>query len=132
MRREKGIRTREEYLAERQSTPKPWLAEGISRRTWQRRIARQSQTCHLASPDMSRGDVETTDSKERTHRATTERDGDARGGPSRKRSDGRPVSVGESKQAESQQQGGLSALRPHQATPESEPRLNALNDPAPR
>ena len=36
-RRNKSGRTREAYLAELASKPKPWIAEGISQRTWQRR-----------------------------------------------------------------------------------------------
>jgi hypothetical protein len=36
-RRNKGIRTKEAYLAELADRPKPWLIEGISRRTWERR-----------------------------------------------------------------------------------------------
>jgi hypothetical protein len=36
-RRKKGIRTKEAYLAELADRPKPWLSEGISRRTWERR-----------------------------------------------------------------------------------------------
>jgi hypothetical protein len=36
-RRERGVRTREVYLAELASRPKPWITEGISRRTWERR-----------------------------------------------------------------------------------------------
>ena len=36
-RREKGIRTKAAYLAERASRPKPWIAQGISRSTYHRR-----------------------------------------------------------------------------------------------
>jgi hypothetical protein len=36
-RRKKGIRTKAAYLAELADRPKPWLTEGISRRTWERR-----------------------------------------------------------------------------------------------
>jgi hypothetical protein len=45
-RRKQGVRTKAEYLAERRSKPKPWLAEGISRRQWQRR-------CRLMMSEMS-------------------------------------------------------------------------------
>ena len=38
-RRASGVRTKAEYLAELASRPKPWLAEGIHRRTWERRRA---------------------------------------------------------------------------------------------
>jgi hypothetical protein len=40
-RREDGIRTRKQYLAELASRPKPWKAKGVSRRTWFRRLARR-------------------------------------------------------------------------------------------
>ena len=36
-RRERGVRTKEAYLAELAARPKPWITEGISRRTWERR-----------------------------------------------------------------------------------------------
>ena len=42
-RRAKGVRPREVYLAELASKPKPWIAEGISRRTWERRRKAVSQ-----------------------------------------------------------------------------------------
>jgi hypothetical protein len=64
-RREKGIRPREVYLAEQASRPKPWIAEGISRRTWERRrkklmtqgvktIIVRKQGTYLASPSVGR------------------------------------------------------------------------------
>jgi hypothetical protein len=40
LRREKGIRTRADYLAQLWGRPRPWEAEGIHRRTWERRRAR--------------------------------------------------------------------------------------------
>jgi hypothetical protein len=45
-RRKRGIKTKEAYLAELASIPKPWIAEGISQRTWQRR----KKKCRDASP----------------------------------------------------------------------------------
>jgi hypothetical protein len=42
-RRRKGIRIKEAYLAELADRPKPWLTEGISRRTWERRRKQLSQ-----------------------------------------------------------------------------------------
>jgi hypothetical protein len=41
-RRQSGVRTRERYLAELNSKPKPWVVEGIHRRTWERRRAAKS------------------------------------------------------------------------------------------
>jgi hypothetical protein len=67
-RRANGVRTREAYLAELASRPQPWIAEGISRRTWQRRRMSRcvcgDQTC------VSRGDSEILVFKRRTHVAT--------------------------------------------------------------
>jgi hypothetical protein len=82
-RRKTGIRTREAYLAELALRPKPWLAEGISRRTWERRQKQRRDP----SPEMSQRESETTVSKKRTHLATTEQGVDAEEGPPRKRSD---------------------------------------------
>jgi hypothetical protein len=45
-RRRRGIRTKAAYLAELASRPKPWVAGGISQRTWQRR----QKKCRNASP----------------------------------------------------------------------------------
>jgi hypothetical protein len=45
-RRKRGIRTKAAYLAELASRPKPWVVEGISQRTWQRR----KKKCRDASP----------------------------------------------------------------------------------
>ena len=42
-RRAHNVRPREVYLAEMASKPKPWIAEGISRRTWERRLKSRSQ-----------------------------------------------------------------------------------------
>jgi len=51
-RRNKGIRSKEAYLAELADRPKPWLTEGISRRTWERRQKAESQVrrCRNTSP----------------------------------------------------------------------------------
>jgi hypothetical protein len=37
MRRAKGKLTRSDYLAQSKENAKPWISEGISRRTWYRR-----------------------------------------------------------------------------------------------
>ena len=44
-RRAKGVRSREDYLASLPSRQRPWEAEGISRRTWERRRSKR-----VASP----------------------------------------------------------------------------------
>ena len=50
--RANGVRSREAYLAELRSRPKPWDAEGVSQRQWQRR---QNKICREVVHDMSRG-----------------------------------------------------------------------------
>jgi hypothetical protein len=57
-RRAKGVRTREAYLAELARKPKPWITEGISRRTWERRRK------------LTQGVSETIVFKQRTHVAS--------------------------------------------------------------
>ena len=91
-RRKRGIRTRDAYLAELAARPKPWLTEGISRRTWERRQKQRRNP----SPEMSQHESETIVGKQRTHLATTEQGLDAEEGPSRKRSDGKARNNGES------------------------------------
>jgi len=65
-RRKKGIRTKEAYLAELAARPKPWEAEGISQRQWQRR-------CRDAGPETSRCESETILIKHRSQVTTSER-----------------------------------------------------------
>ena len=48
-RRDKGVRSKVEYLAELASRPKPWEAEGIHRRTWEKR-RRRAARCDSGSP----------------------------------------------------------------------------------
>jgi hypothetical protein len=86
-RRTRGIRTREAYLAELASRPKPWLAEGICQRTWQRR----QKKCRDCVPNMSRHESETIVTKQRTHPATTEREVDAKKGLQESGATRRPV-----------------------------------------
>jgi hypothetical protein len=76
-RRKRGIRTKAVYLAELASRPKPWVAEGISQRTWQRR---QKKKCRDCETKLSRHESEIIVSKQRTHPATTEREVDAKKG----------------------------------------------------
>ena len=68
-RRKNGIRTKEAYLAELASRPKPWLDEGICQRTWQRR----QKKCRDLSAKLSRDGDATIVSKEEHQVATTER-----------------------------------------------------------
>ena len=48
-RRDKGVRSKAEYLAELAGRPKPWEAEGIHRRTWEKR-RRKAARCDSGSP----------------------------------------------------------------------------------
>jgi hypothetical protein len=68
-RRKKGVRTREAYLAELASRPKPWVAEGISRRTWERRRKACPNMTQSVSGDqrsVSQGESEIIVFKQRT------------------------------------------------------------------
>jgi hypothetical protein len=72
-RREKGVRTREAYFAELASRPKPWIAEGISRRTWERRRKVNLDMTECVSADqrsVSQGESEIIVFKQRTHVAS--------------------------------------------------------------
>jgi hypothetical protein len=68
-RRRDGARTWEEYLAKRRNKPKPWLAEGISQRQWQRK----QKACRVARSHMSRDEGPTIVVKQLPNRATSER-----------------------------------------------------------
>jgi hypothetical protein len=48
--RANGVRSRQQYLADMAAIPKPWLALGITRRTWERRRAARSGPS-AAQPD---------------------------------------------------------------------------------
>jgi len=72
-RREKGVQTREAYLAELASRPQPWIAEGISRRTWERRREVSPDMTQSAFEDqrsVSQGESEIIVFKQRTHVAS--------------------------------------------------------------
>lgn len=51
-RRERGAPSREQYLAESLSRAKPWEAEGVSRRTWERRRQHDASSAppHTSKP----------------------------------------------------------------------------------
>jgi hypothetical protein len=61
-RREKGIRTREAYLAELARKPRPWVAQGISRAAYYRKRKRDG-----VCPELRRGESEIIVFKQRTH-----------------------------------------------------------------
>ena len=62
-RREKGVRTREVYLAEFKIKPRPWIAEGLSRAAYYRKL-RQGDSRY--QKQMRRGESEITVFKDRT------------------------------------------------------------------
>jgi hypothetical protein len=68
-RRAKGVRTREAYLAELASRPKPWIAEGISRRTWERR-RKVTQGVFGYQKTVTQAESEITVFKQRSHVAS--------------------------------------------------------------
>ena len=67
-RRQSGARTREQYLAELKARPKPWVVEGIHRRTWERRRA---ATCVPSSFQTPQGSDATIVFKAVTHPAAS-------------------------------------------------------------
>jgi hypothetical protein len=62
-RRRDGVKPRADYLAECRNIPKPWLADGVSRRTWERR-------CRKVGTDMSQGQGPTIVTKAEPHLAS--------------------------------------------------------------
>jgi hypothetical protein len=72
-RRQRGVKTRAEYLAEQKAMPTPWIDQGISRRTWERRRKVAADTTQEESEyqgSLSEGGSETTVLKHRTHLAS--------------------------------------------------------------
>jgi hypothetical protein len=92
-RREKGNRTKAAYMAELARRPKPWLGEGISQRTWQRR---EKEQCRDASAKLSRDSDATILSKEEHQVATMERVEAPKKGLQGSGATRRPVEQGES------------------------------------
>jgi hypothetical protein len=112
-RRRDGVRTREEYLAECRNKPKPWLAEGISRCTWERR--RRKVVSHR-----TQGQGPTIVSKQEPHLEASERGGAPREGLQGSGATVRPVDNTQSEQAESQKQGSSHASASHLASSPAE------------
>ena len=63
-RRQRGVRTREAYLASLSKRQRPWEAEGVSRSTW---YNRRKRTSDEVSPDIGRGKYETIVTKQRPY-----------------------------------------------------------------
>jgi hypothetical protein len=95
-RRDKGVRSKVEYLAELASRPKPWEAEGIHRRTWERR--RKAETCDSGSPQ---GVTPIIVFKEATHTAASAQTESQKKGLHGRGEARRPVDVAESEHVES-------------------------------
>ena len=66
-RRRHGVKPRADYLAGCRNIPKPWLAAGVSRRTWERR-------CRKVATDMSQGQGPTIVTKAEPHLASPEQE----------------------------------------------------------
>jgi hypothetical protein len=112
-RRRDGAKTREEYLAECRNKPKPWLAEGISQRQWQRK----QKPCREVRSHMSPGEGPTIVTKQVPNLATSELGESQQEGLQGSVATGRTVDTVKSEQAERIEQGGSPALRTHHATP---------------
>jgi hypothetical protein len=109
-RRDKGIKSRAEYLAEI-AKPKPWEAEGIHRRTWERRNAARSDS----SPAQGLSPIIVF--KEATHPAASQQTQSQRRGLQGSGATGRPLETAESEQVESQKPSGPHELESHPAAP---------------
>jgi hypothetical protein len=125
-RRQSGVRTRDQYLAELASRPKPWEVEGIHRRTWERRRARDTARSVPTSQQTPQGSDATIVIKLRTHLATAEQGVGQKGQQGRGEAE-EPRDAKEVKQVEKEEQRGSPALRPHLATT-IDPRMAALNN----
>jgi hypothetical protein len=112
-RRRDGVKTREEYLVECRNKPKPWLAEGVSRRTWERR-------CRKVVSHMSQGQGPTIFERQEPHLASPERGEAQRKGLQGSGATGRTVEHTQSVQAESQSKEASPAVVPHLASPRDE------------
>ena len=123
-RRRDGVRTREDYLTECRNKPKPWEAEGISRRQWHRK----QSACHKVATDMSQGEGPTILGKAVPDLVTSELGESQRRGLQGSGATVRPVVVGKSEQTESQKQGRSHAVSPHLVTPAEDERLIALSN----
>ena len=67
------MRSRETYLVELAGRPKPWIGQGISRRTWERRRKLIADMPRHVSGDLrtvSQGESDTIVFKQRTHVAS--------------------------------------------------------------
>jgi hypothetical protein len=121
-RRKQGVRSREAYLAELASRPRPWEDEGISQRTWQRR------QCREVNRNMSRGEPQTIVIKSDDHLATTERGGSQTRGLQGSGATGRTVRTTEVREVERQELGGSPDVAADPATQSVDPRMAALNN----
>jgi hypothetical protein len=120
-RRDKGIKSRAEYLAEI-AKPKPWEAEGIHRRTWERRNAARSDT----SPAQGLSPIIVF--KEATHPAASVQTESQKKGLQGSGATGRPVETAESEHVESQKPSGPHGLESEVAASADDERLIALSN----
>jgi hypothetical protein len=105
-RRDKGVRSKVEYLAELASRPKPWEAEGIHRRTWERR-RRNAARCDSGRPQ---GVSPIIVFNEATHPAASAQTESQKKGLQGSGATGRPVKQAKAEHAESQKPSGPHGL----------------------
>ena len=123
-RRNKGVRSKAEYLAELASRPKPWEAEGIHRRTWEKRRAKAARSC-TSSPQ---GGAPIIVFKEVTHVAASAQDESQRRGQHGRGESERPVEKAKTEQADSLKPSGPHELEPQVAASADDERLIAMNN----
>ena len=117
-RRRDGIKPRAEYLAECRNIPKPWLAEGISRRQWFRR--------HSVATDMSLGQGPTIVTKAEPHLVPSKQ-GEAQQGLQVEVLTEEARNTAETEQAE-RTKGNSQAKDPHLVPSTDDERLIAMNN----
>ncbi len=113
-RRQDGVKTRAEYLAELKAKPKPWEASGLSRWQWYR--------AHKVRSDSRRGEVETIVIKKRPHPVRSQQ-GHQRCGEVKMLREASEVG-----KVERQETRCSPGLRPHPVAPLEDERLAALNN----
>jgi hypothetical protein len=117
-RRQRGVRTREQYRAELAARPKPWEAEGVTRRTWERRRKKMSQR---VAPDLklvSHGESETILTEVRHYLATAGEAESQKGLQDREAAE-KPRMIAEKLKQMEGKAPSLPEHRPHHATHES-------------
>jgi hypothetical protein len=113
-RRAKHGRSREQYLAEMASRPKPWIAAGLTRSQWYRRKRDEVPT------QMGRGTDATIFTKQRPNLVSSRRGESQQEGLQGSVATGRPVEVTKVERVEREEKDASHGLRRHLVSPADE------------